>query len=297
LADIEAGGKSKTLPTLSSFVERIMINFTDPNKETGDGERSSTQFSHPFLSDKLVRQAMILAIDRQAIADAYGLTGPLTMNILIEPPTVNSKNNAYVHDPEKAKALLDQAGWKIGPDGIRTKDGVKLHVSFLTSIQVLRQFAQNQVKKDLQAVGFEVELQQVDSGVFLGPIKDTTQTRRQFYADLEEFAFSNKSPDPEAYMAGWTCDQIAQKKNDWSLANWSRYCNPAYDALFKKASTEFDPAKRADLFVQLNDLLVQDAAVIPLVKVLFPNGVINGLKGYDFNPWEVEIWNIADWYK
>ena len=133
--------------------------------------------------------------------------------------------------------------------------------------------------------------------MFFGPPKDTTNTQPQFYADLQEYAYNNKSPDPTAYMAGWTCDQIAQKANDWSLPNSSRYCNPKFDELFQQSTTELDQTKRTELFVQMNELLIQDVAVIPLVELRDPVIVSVDLKGYDFTPWDVEVWNIADWYK
>jgi peptide/nickel transport system substrate-binding protein len=298
LVDAESTGKSLAIGAPSSFVERIMLNFSDPNQETADGERSSLQFPHPILSDPLVRQAIAIAIDREAITAPYGRGGTLTTNILAEPPSYASLNNTYDYDPKKASELLDQAGWvDTNGDGIREKDGMELHLTFQTSIQALRQRTQEEVKKDLAAIGIAVELKQVDSSIFFGPPTDTTDTRRQFYADLEEFAFSNKSPDPTAYLAGWTCEQIAQKDNDWSLPNWSRYCNPEFDDLFKRSTTELDEGKRAELFVKMNELLIQDAAVIPLVKLTNPVIVSIDLKGYDFTAWDAEIWNIADWYQ
>jgi peptide/nickel transport system substrate-binding protein len=157
--------------------------------------------------------------------------------------------------------------------------------------------AQEMVKKNLEEIGFEVELKNIDSSLFLGPPKDTTDTRRQFYADLEEFAFSNKNPDPTAYMAGWTCAETAQKSNDWALANWARYCNPAYDKLFEQVKTEMDPAKRRDLFIQMNDLLIEDVALIPLVITLQPAGISTSLEGLHLTPWDVEPWNIQDWQR
>ena len=298
LADIESGGKMRVLAPPSSFVERIMINFTDPNKETADGERSSLQFPHPFLSDLQVRRAMAMAIDREAIAAPYGRGGQLTTNILVEPSFFASPKNAFEYNPQKAAELLEEAGWiDSNEDGVREKEGVELRLVFQTSIQPLRQAAQEQVKKDLEAIGFAVELKQVDASIFLGPPKDTTDTRRQFYTDLEEFAFSNKSPDPTAYMAAWVCDQAAQKENDWSLPNWSRYCNPEFDALFHQATSELDPEKRVELFVRMNELLIEDVAVIPLVNTTQPMAISVDLKGYDSTPWDVEVWNIADWYK
>ena len=298
LVDIEAGGKMRVLAPPSSFVERIMINFTDPNKETADGERSSLQFPHPFLSDLQVRRAMAMAIDREAIAAPYGRGGQLVTNILVEPSFFASPTNAFEHNPQKAAELLEEAGWiDSNGDGVREKDGVELRLVFLTSIQPLRQAAQEQVKKDLESIGFAVELKQVDASIFLGPPKNTTDTRRQFYTDLEEFAFSNKSPDPTAYMAAWVCDQAAQKENDWSLPNWSRYCNPEFDTLFHQATAELDPEKRMELFVRMNELLIEDVAVIPLVNTRQPMALSVDLKGYDSTPWDVEVWKIADWYK
>ncbi|MEW5956262.1 MAG: peptide ABC transporter substrate-binding protein [Chloroflexota bacterium] len=296
LDEVEAGGKAVVLPVPSSFTERIMLNFTDPNKETADGERSSSQFPHPFLTDKRVRQAMAMAIDRQTIAAAYGRGGTLTNNLLVEPPAYNSPNTSLEFNPDKAAALLDEAGWKDSDgDGVRDKDGIKLKILFQTSVQPLRQMAQEVVKKNLEAIGFEVELKNIDSSLFLGPPKDTTDTRRQFYADLEEFAFSNKNPDPGAYMAGWTCAEIAQKSNDWALSNWARYCNPAYDALYEQVKTELDPDKRQDLFIQMNDLLIEEVALIPLVHVGLPVGVSATLEGFNYTAWDVEVWNIGDW--
>jgi peptide/nickel transport system substrate-binding protein len=298
LVDIESAGNVRVLALPSSFVERIMLNFTDPNKETAAGERSSLQFPHPFLSDLQVRRAMSMAIDREAIAAPYGRGGKLTTNILVEPSFFASPENAFEHNPQKAAGLLDEAGWiDSNGDGVREKDGVELRLVFQTSIQPLRQAAQEQVKKDLEAIGFAVELKQVDASIFLGPPKDTTDTRRQFYTDLEEFAFSNKSPDPAAYMAAWVCDQAAQEENDWSLPNWSRYCNPEFDKLFHQATAELDPEKRVELFVRMNELLIEDVAVIPLVNTTQPMAINVDIKGYDSTPWDVEVWKIADWYK
>jgi peptide/nickel transport system substrate-binding protein len=296
LAEVEAGGKAVVIPMPTSFVERIMLNFTDPNQETAEGERSSLDFPHPFLTDLRVRQAIAAAINRQEIAVAYGRGGTLTNNLLIEPPAYNSPNTSIEFDPERAAALLDEAGWiDRDGDGVREKDGVKLRVVFQTSVQPLRQLAQEVVRRDLEAVGFEVELKVVDSSIFLGPPTDTTDTRRQFYTDLEEFAFSNKSPEPDAYLAGWTCGEAAQRANNWAGTNWSRYCNPAFDALFTQAQTEMDPARRQALILQMNDLLIEDAAVIPLVTTKFPGGVSTSLEGLNPTPWDVELWNIQDW--
>jgi peptide/nickel transport system substrate-binding protein len=296
LADMESGGTARALPIASAFSERIMLNFTDPNQETDEGERSSLQFPHPFLTDLTVRQAIAHAIDYEAIGALYGRSGVVTHNLLVAPEIYTSSQVPYEFDLEEAAHLLDEAGWiDSDDDGVRDKDGVSLSLVFQTSINPQRQQTQEIVKATLESIGFEVELKEIDSSVFLGPPEGTTNTRRQFYTDLEEFAFSNKVPDPGAYMRAWTCDTAAQMSNNWSGPNWSRYCNPEYDRLYEQSITEMDPEVRRQLFVQMNELLTEDVAVIPLIQVFQPVGVVNSIDGLNITPWDVEVWNIADW--
>lgn len=297
-ARISAGGKGHVVAVLGAFVERIMLNFSDPNRETADGERASVSFPHPFLTDPQVRKAIAQAIDRESIAALYGAGGVATADILGSPANVKSGHRALPYDLAAAKATLDAAGW-IDSDGdqVRERNGVSLRLLFQTSINPVRQQAQAIVKRSLDAIEFDVQLKNIDSSIFFGPVAGQTSTRRQFYADLEEFAFSNKSPDPTAYMKAWTCDEIAQKSNDWSLSNWSRYCNPAYDALWNQVATELDPDARATLFKQMNDLLVDDVAVVPIVHLADMSGASLSLQGLELTPWDLEPWNIADWHR
>jgi peptide/nickel transport system substrate-binding protein len=185
LTDMESGGNAVAVVALGPFVERIMINFTDPNSETAGGERSSVEFPHPFLTDEAVRQAIALAIDREAVADVYGRSGRFTPNIATQPAYIDSPNTSYEYNPARAELLLEEAGWVDSDgDGIREKDGVELRILFQTSIEPLRQFAQQQVKSDLEAIGFEVELKTIDSSIFFGSPENTIDTRRQFYGAL-----------------------------------------------------------------------------------------------------------------
>ena len=96
-------------------------------------------------------------------------------------------------------------------------------------------------------------------------------------------------------MKAWTCGEIAQMANNWSSSNWSRYCNLAYDELYAQAAEELDPEKRQQLFINLNDLLVEDYAVIPLIHLKMIAAINADLVGLDSTPWDVDVWNIADW--
>ena len=114
---------------------------------------------------------------------------------------------------------------------------------------------------------------------------------------MEEYAYGNKSPDPGSYMIGWTCGEAAQKANNWSGSNWARYCNKDYDTLYRASAVEVDPAKRRQIFVKMDDLLVSDFAAIPLVHWADVSGISNSLEGFDPTPWDSETWNIAGWHR
>ena len=147
----------------------------------------------------------------------------------------------------------------------------------------------------LAKIGVRIHPKVIDSSIYFGPVGDNTNTRRHFYADLEMFAFSNKSPDPGAYLKAWTCQEAAQKANNWSAPNWSRYCNPDFDALYERSRTELDPQRRRALIVAMNDLLIEDAAVIPLVEKPTTFGIRHDITGYSPTAWDVHPWDIMHW--
>ena len=133
LTRLEAAGKGAVRITDGGQLEFIQINFTDPNTEV-DGERSSLTTKHPILSDPAVRQALSLLVDRESVHKfIYGRGGAVARNVVYNPPRFNSPNTKSEFNVDKAAALLEAAGWKIGPDGIRAKDGKQLKYLFQTS--------------------------------------------------------------------------------------------------------------------------------------------------------------------
>lgn len=297
LEQLEAAGRGKVLANFGSYVERIMFNFTDPNRATADGERSSVEFPHPFFTDKKVRQAFDLAVDRDTISNQlYGPTGRPTAQLIVVPQQYSSDQIDYEFNLEKAAALLDEAGWiDSNGDGIRDKDGVEMRVVFQTSVNPVRQKTQEIVKQSLEAIGVGVELKSIDPSIFFSGDPGNTDTLNHFYADLQEFTTGNDSPDPGPHMKWWTCEEIAQKENSWQKPNYARYCNPEYDELWKRAMTELDPEKRAALFRQMDELLRADFAVIPIVDRATTTGVSNTLTGIDPTPWDANTWDISNW--
>ncbi len=296
LADYAMGGQGQVVTNFGSRVERLQINHTDPNQPTSTGERSSLEFEHPFLTDPLVLEALTIAIDRQRIADLYGPTGGTTSNILVSPANLASPNTAFTFNPGRASDLLDQAGWfDEDGDGIREKDGIEMSMVIQTTVNPLRQDTQEIIKENLEAIGFEVIIKIIDGATFGNRAPENTNSAFHFYADLQMVFFGNRSPDPASYMNQWTCSQIPQEENGWAGLNIERWCNPAYDELLRQASAEIDPERRAQIFIQMNDLLVNEVVMIPLVHLGIAGGVANDLLGVDLTPWDVDVWNIKDW--
>jgi peptide/nickel transport system substrate-binding protein len=298
LQELETGGKGKAVAQFSSLSEQLFVNLSDPNKVT-NGERSLLKNPHPFLSDLKVRQALSLAIDRETIAkQLYGNSGKATANMLIEPPEYNSPNTSYEFNLEKAGKLLDEAGWKdSNGNGIRDKNGVEMKIVFQTSVNTLRQKTQEIIKQSLQTLGIEVELKTIDPSIFFSSDVANDDTVEKFYADLQMFTTGNLSPDPSAYLKGYICKEIPQKKNSWAGNNYARYCNPEYDKLWQIANRELDTDKRQKLFIQMNDMLVKDAIVIPLIHRADVVGVGNSLQNVSLSPWDLKTWQIVQWKK
>ena len=277
-----------------------MLNPTDPFAATESGERSSLQAPHPFLSDVRVRQAIAYAIDRDAITEElYGFTGRPTAQLLVAPrPYASPGTVAYEYDLEKAKALLDEAGWTDSDgDGIRDRDGKNMEVVFQTSVNPVRQKTQTFIKDSLEELGIDVDIKRIRIDDFFSGDPEQTNSINHFYADIQAYTTGNDHPDPTIYLSWWTCDQIATQANQWQEPNNARYCNPEYDALLAAAKQELNPEKRAALFQEMDALLSADVAVIPIVHRAIANGVAKDLTGLDPTPWDTSTWNIADWQR
>ena len=286
--------------------ERINFNFSDPDTEV-DGQRSEMNTPHPILSDRAVREAISIGIDREKIATEFYFGAPdepAVQNPLTGIPAFESQNTTLEFNPERAGQLLDEAGWVL--DGsVRKKDGKELKLRHYTTTSPVRQKIQAVVKSNLEAIGFRIELQQVDSSVFFDNAVGNEQNNSHFYTDMNEFASGVGAPPPVSYMVRWYAgkdrQEIAQKSNGWAGRNIARYINDEYDALYEQARQEPDLAASAELFIQMNDILFNDAAVLPLVRYGSKGGVskrINkdnlALSAYEFSYWNVANWNLAE---
>ena len=296
LKRLEAGGKGKVSISPAGSLEQIQLNYTDPWTEV-DGERSSAKTKHPTLTDPAVRKALNMLFDRKSMEQhIYGRTGIATRNFINNPAPFRSKNVKWEYDIEKAKKTLDAAGWKPGPDGIRTKDGKKLKFVYQTSINAPRQKCQQVAKQAFQKAGIEVELKQVTASVFFSSDVANPDTYTKFYSDIQMYNTTMTEPDPEIFIKQYLSSELSSKENKWQGRNITRYVNKDFDDLYAKGQSELDPVKRAALFVQMNENLIENVAIIPLMNRPIVRAVSNKLRA-PFTGWDNDVFLIKDWYR
>ena len=295
LKRFEESGKGRVVYAPSGRVEFVMCNFSDPWTEV-DGERSNAKTRHPILTDPAVRQALSLLVDRAAIEQhVYGRGGTATRNFLNNPAQFRSPNAKWEFNVERANQVLEAAGWKRGPDGIRAKDGKKLKFVFQTTISAPRQKNQQIIKQACQKAGIELELKTVVASVFFSSDVGNPDTNTKFHADLQMYNIGS-GPDPWVFMNQFYSAEIASKANKWQGRNLSRWRNDEYDRIYLAARDELDPARRAALFVRMNDMVIENNVVIPLVSAKESAAVSNKLR-MTLSGWESHLSLLKDWYR
>jgi len=300
LAGMAAAGKGHVINAFGTLVERIEMNMTDPDAGLAEGERSTVAHPHPILSDIKVREALSKAIDRNLLVEVgYGPAGRATCNLVPAPELFASDNTGCIaQDMAGAKALLDEAGWVPGADGVREKDGRRLHLLYQTSTNAVRQDFQALIKGWWNELGVEVELKNVDASVFFGGDPGSPDTFQKFYADVEMYANNFDGTDPEPYLAQYTCAKAPGPDSQWQGENINRFCDPAYDALVADLGATGEMAKRGELARKMNDMLTKDSfVVVPLVDRGRNSGQAESLGGVVLNTWDSELWNVSDWFR
>ena len=296
LLRLEKGGKGVAVITSGGNIEHIQLNSTDPWTEV-DGERSSLKTKHPLLSDSAVRQALGMLVDRKSVEEhIYGRTGLATGNFVNNPERFRSKNTKWEFNVDKANQLLEAAGWKKGPDGIRAKDGKKLKLVYQTSINTPRQKTQAIVKQACQKTGIDVELKAVTASVYFSSDVANPDTYSKFYCDIQMLTTAMTQPDPEVFMRQFASWEMATKENKWQGRNITRWRNEEFDNAFRAAEGELDPVKRAALFIRMNDLVCDNQVVIPVVYRPRVAAVSNKLRA-PLSGWDNDLWNLKDWHR
>ena len=296
LKRMENGGKGRVIVSPGGALEFVELAWHDPYAEV-DGERGSASSRHPVWRDAAVRQAMNLLLDRQAVQDfVYGRAGIATGTVINNPARFRSPNAKFEFSVDKANAILDAAGWKRGAGGVREKDGRKLRFVFQTSINGPRQKTQQVIKQACQRAGIDLELKGVLAAVYFGADVANPDTNAKFWADMQMYTQNMGPPDPGRFMDRYVSWEFATQANKWQGRNVCRWRDDEYDRLFRAADVELDPVKRVALFIRMNDLLVADRHVLPLVYRPQVAGASRNLV-LSLSGWANDLTSVHSWYR
>ncbi len=239
-----------------------------------------------LFQDKKVRQALAYGMDRDAMVRAiqggFGVVAQGTEPVLSWAYAPDQMKTKYTYNPQRANQLLDEAGWAKGPDGIRQKDGKRLAFTIWTNAgnKVREQYI-TVMQAQWKNLGVEATPKTEEWNSFLTRINET----RDFELYLSGFGFG-VDPDQSSF---WTTDAIT---NGFNRASYS---NPQVDQLFAQALSELDREKRKQLYVEVQNILMDD---LPSMMVDFPQALAAVNKRvHNLKPNAINVrWNVKDWW-
>jgi peptide/nickel transport system substrate-binding protein len=240
--------------------------------------------TRPLVSDVRVRQAIRFALDRRQIVSKIA-HGYAVLQESIIPPTLSFavKNIPFVdHNPAMARQLLDQAGWKVGPGGIRVKNGERLSLQFpyYTGVSTADDTVEL-IREELRAVGIDIETRKFAPAMFFAPY----QNAGIVYGGKWDMTMFSWQGLPVADISNtMECNQIPPNGQ-----NVTHYCNKKLDDLMEQLKFTYDPEKQKVLLAQEMRMIVADVPTIVLYMLDTGYAYNPGLKGYHpgaFSPFD-----------
>jgi peptide/nickel transport system substrate-binding protein len=251
----------------------------------------------PLFQDKAVRKALDMAIDKQALMKQFRTPKTIQLAVNIPPLSAYADKSlqATKFDPEGAKKILDDAGWKLGADGIRAKDGKKLSFTLSTTTAPVRLSTAEVMVKYLKDVGIEMKFQGFKSTELFGPWgADGVLARGKFEAAM--FAF-NTPIDPDSSYANYHSSQIPSDANSGNGQNYGHINDKALDKLFEEQRNTADQSKRKELWTQIQKSYYDNIYEIPLYDRVQNLVVASKVKNLKPNPTtDTNFWNIVEVY-
>ncbi len=278
--------------------ERLYLNLAE-NKDPADANKP-----HMILSDVRVRQAIAYGINKQRIIDKllFGKVKPGSGEANAGYFDCSKVVGPYPYDPDKAKKLLEDAGWVPGPDGIRVAkgaklapDGTRLRLKYsTTSGNKLREDTQVLVVEDMKAIGVEFFIENAPSSVVIGSW-DAASPRKRGNFDIIMYT-SNGDVDIHTQMEFiYASSNIPSEKNTGGT-NYPRFNNSQVDDLLKKAAAEPDIAKRKEMYCQISKIAYDEVPIIYLYQRAQLHSSRDRVKGnVAGNVWENVGWDAANW--
>lgn len=241
-------------------------------------EHIDLQRDNPILADLRVRRALLLALDRKTVNDklfggkqpvAATWVNPLEANYAADVPQ-------YAYDPAAAKALLAEAGWTPGPDGVCRNDrGERLALVFQTTAgNRLRELVQQVLQSQWKAACIEVTIRNEPARTLFGET-----LKKRLYPGMVMYAWSSSvGGSPRQTLSG---TMIPTAANGYSGSNTTAFANATMDADIERAARELDPAKQKAIWAEMQRIYAEQLPVLPLYFRAEAHVVPRWLKGYE----------------
>jgi peptide/nickel transport system substrate-binding protein len=253
---------------------------------------------HHLWGDVNLRKAVTLATDRQTIINTvlHGKTR-IAKTQLDNTPYENTGIKPHPFDPAQARRVLDEAGWKPGPDGIRVKDGVRLSFTHTTTAgNQTRETIQAMVQANLKDVGIEMKIQNFPGGTFFASFLEGGAYISRKY-DMMGVAGGLASIDPNIRLY-YHSAEIPTKESPKGL-NLGGLADAELDRLLDAQLQTLDNAKRKELLFQAQQRIHDIYGIMPMYVRLVVNTVnkrVRGLKAIDFGSVTSIVWNTHEWW-
>lgn len=225
------------------------------------------------LDDRRTRVALAHALNREAWVRAFFDGLEPVAHTFINPVNPNSNSNVtkYLYNPDRARQLLAELGWRPGPDGIlqRTVGGknVRFELEFVTTAgNAIRERSQQFFIDNLRAVGIAVKTANAPSAVVFNAdfIARAVDDKWHFFMYANTYSLGNGANEYLCKDLTTGIDNLSTRANNYAGANISGWCNAEYDKVRAQAVLEFDARKRKALFDEMQKIWVEDLPSIPL---------------------------------
>jgi peptide/nickel transport system substrate-binding protein len=276
------------------WVLRIFMN----QAERGTTDPAASP--NPFFADVRVRQAVRQAIDVDSIANSvfYGFSNPAWTEFHRQPYKCDVPRPKY--DPEAAKALLEEAGWKdTDNDGVRECRGclhadegdlLEFELTTYSDYGEAMLLAQQLIGEQLAEIGMKPSLVVIEGNVMWAEAEaGGTEQSGNFDMDLWDDGYSGV--DPTDYMDEIYNSSAAVPGSGWNIVRW---ISPEMDELLAQMHT-LDESKRKEVFCQMAELMNEEVPVALLFTVINADAHSSRLQGIQSNGNDVVTWNVADW--
>ncbi|MBP1862053.1 peptide ABC transporter substrate-binding protein [Rhizobium herbae] len=255
-------------------------------------ESVTFNMERPQFKDLAVRQALYHALDKATIIEAlyYGLPTPTESYMPQQSFYANPDLPKHEYDPEKAKKVLDDAGWVPGEDGIRAKDGIKLSFSNSTTAgNHIREQVQQFMQQSFKDIGVEMTISNLPPAVMWGEY----WTSSQFDSVVVGLDFlTGADPDTSDYFKSTSIvAKGGSGQNTW------QYVNPEVDKLLTEGGQIFVPEERKKIYLKIQEIMRTDLPFLPIFQYATVRGYKKGAEGIAYNVnVRIDSWNPGSWY-